>query len=94
MGKLLVVYGTPVLTLVLRLKNIFRAQLATCCVAVTDPDGAADLRIFRAAITDKTGHPAFNTIWYECIVPIVRKTQSKDKILKHPLSRRGQPHAY
>ena len=46
----------------LRLKNIFRAQLATCCVSVTDPDGAADLPIFRAAITDKNDHTAFNAI--------------------------------
>jgi hypothetical protein len=36
------VYGLPT-----SVKNIFRAQLATCCVAVTDPDGAADLPIFR-----------------------------------------------
>jgi hypothetical protein len=56
MGKLLFMAH------LLRLKNIFRAQLATCCVAVTDPDGAADLPIFRAAITNKTDHPAFNAI--------------------------------
>ena len=38
------------------------AQLATCCVAVTDPHGAADLPIFRAqlatccvAVTDPDG---------------------------------------
>jgi hypothetical protein len=61
MGKLLVVYGTP--TSVEKYFPAATGDLLCSGYRPPDPDGVADLPIFRAAITGKN-HPAFNAIQY------------------------------